>query len=57
MSAYASPRLTIVRENLRQIAEKVVAMLVDLMENEEEESKKAVKEVKIPVSLEVQQTT
>ena len=57
LSAYASPRLTIVKENLRQLAEKAVSILVDLMENEGEQKEKTIKEVKIPVALDVQQTT
>lgn len=54
---YSCPRFTIVKENIQQVALKTVAMLVDNMENEDQTAERHVKEVKIPVSIDVQQTT
>lgn len=57
MSVYSSPRLTIIKENIRQIASRAVAALIDQIENEEPQEKGSGTEIKVPVSLEVAQTT
>ncbi len=57
MSVYSSPRLTIVKENIRQIASRAVAVLIDQVENEEPQDADKELEIKVPVSLEVAQTT
>lgn len=56
-ASYSCPRFTIIKENIQQVALKTVAMLVDSMENEDQSTEKRIKEIKIPVSIDVQQTT
>lgn len=56
-STFSNPQLTIVRENTKELAKKTVALLVDMIENEEDQELYLAKEIVIPVSLEEHKTT
>ena len=56
-SAFSNPRLTIVRENTKEIARRAVSLLVDMIENEEKRDSSLAKEILVPVSLEEHKTT
>lgn len=57
MSMYSNPRLTIVKENTRQIAERAVSLLIDLIETDEPMENEKINDIFVPVSLELGQTS
>lgn len=56
-STFSNPQLTIVRENTKEIAKETVALLVDMIENEENREQYLKKEIEVPVSLDEHKTT
>lgn len=56
-SAFSNPRLTIVRENTKEIARRAIGLLVDMIENEERNENHCAEEIVIPVSLDEHKTT
>lgn len=57
-SAFSNPKLTLVREDTDEIARRAVALLVDLMEGEEDQREKLrTAEIIVPVSLNERKTT
>lgn len=56
-SAFSNPRLTIVRENTKEIARRAIGLLVDMIENEERRADLCAEEIVVPVSLDEHKTT
>lgn len=57
LAPYSIPQMTVVKEDTRQIARRAVSLLVDLIENPEQQAGQPGRELIVPVSLEVRQTT
>ncbi len=57
LTPYSIPQMTVVKEDTRQIARRAVSLLVDLIENPERQAEQPGRELVVPVSLEVRQTT
>lgn len=56
-SAFSNPKLTIVREDTKELASRTVSLLVDMIENEEKKGAAGPREIVIPVALDERKTT
>lgn len=56
-SAFSNPKLTIVREDTKELARRTVSLLVDMIENEGKKEALSTTEIVIPVALDERKTT
>lgn len=56
-SIFSNPQLTLVQENTKEIVRRAVALMIDLIENEKDDTMDVAKEIIVPVSLNERKTT